>query len=141
MNEEVNYYGSRVAVTKEVAEYLEKSDKELAASDRKYRRHNVPLKYMDPDTTLDTEHCTGRNYLLNVVIRNERIAVTRDAVSNLPKDMQRLFELRYELCQTQQRIADSEHVSKMAICKRLKKLHRLIREDLPNWPARDYIVG
>ena len=61
--------GQTLYVAREVADFLEKNRKQIAASDRKYRYHNVPLVYEDPENLLDTQHCTGRNYLLNIVIR------------------------------------------------------------------------
>ena len=82
----------------------------------------------------------GRNYLLNVVIRGERADAVRNAVSQLSDDMQRLYHLRYEEDLTQQTIADMEGVSKMAICKRQKKLHEQVKEALPDWPQEDFMV-
>ncbi|MEN6471855.1 MAG: sigma factor-like helix-turn-helix DNA-binding protein [Clostridiaceae bacterium] len=137
----IEYKGQELYVTKEVAAFLEKSRKQIAASDRKYRSHNVPLVYENSDAILDTRHCAGRNYLLNVVIRNERIAATREALNKLPANMERLYRLRYGRALTQQQIADKEGVSKMAICKRLKNLHALVKKELPNWPERDFMVG
>lgn len=136
----IEYEGQELYVAKKVAAFLKKSDRQIAASDRKYRYHNVPLVYEDPDTILDTRHCTGRNYLLNVVIREERITAAREALNRLPADLKRLYLLRYERVLTQQQIADKEGVSKMAICKRLKKLQALVKEGLPNWPEQDFMV-
>lgn len=139
MNSKVNYYGSEVLVSPEVAAFLAESDRQIINSDEKYGRHNVPLKYISADDVLDTKHCTGRNYLLNLAAKNERRAVVRAAVGTLPEEMQNLYHLRYECDYTQQKIADMEGVSKMAICKRLKKLHRLVKEQLPDWPKEDFI--
>ncbi len=86
--------------------------------------------YLDPDETLDTGHCTGRNYLLNVVIRNLENERVRAAVHLLDMEQQALYRLRYEKDLTQQQIADRLGVSKMAICKRLKKLHGQVRDAL-----------
>lgn len=137
----IEYEGQTLYVSMQVADFLEKSRKQIAASDRKYRYHNVPLVYEDPKSLLDTQHCNGRNYLLNEIIRNERIAATRDALNKLPADMKRLYRLRYGKALTQQQIADKEGVSKMAICKRLKNLHALVKKELSNWPERDFMVG
>ena len=136
----ITYCGERLAVIKEVAEFLAKNRKECKNANRVYREHNVPLIYTDPDEALDTEHCTGRNYLLNVVIRNERAETVRNALAQLPDDLQRLYHLRYEEDLTQQMIADMEGISKMAICKRQKKLHEQVREALPDWPKEDFMV-
>lgn len=126
----VRYYGKMIETTREVAEFLEASRKQIAASDRKYRYHNMALAYLDPDEALDTGHCTGRNYLLNVVIRNMEKERVRAAVRLLDTEQQTLYRLRYEKDLTQQQIADRFSVSKMAVCKRLKKLHEQVREAL-----------
>lgn len=126
----IKYYGKIIETTREIAEFLEASRKQIAASDRKYRDHNVALVYLDPDETLDTGHCTGRNYLLNVVIRNLENERVRAAVRLLDMEQQALYRLRYEKDLTQQQIADRLGVSKMAICKRLKKLHGQVRDAL-----------
>ena len=89
---------------------------------------------MDPDIVLYTKHCTGRNYLLNVVRDNERRRIVRDIVETLPDNMHRLYYLRYEKDMTQQAIANVEGVYKMAICKRLKKLHEKVKAALLDWP-------
>lgn len=133
----IRYGGEYVSVTRDVAEFLAKNCREIANSDRRYRRHNVPLEYQDPDNTLDTEHCTGRNYLLNVVIRNTQDECIRDIVQSLGEESYELFCMRYADDLTQQQIADKLGLSKMAICKRLKKLHNQVAEIIeatyPEW--------
>ena len=126
----IKYYGKIIETTREVAEFLEASRKQIAASDRKYRCHNVALTRLDPDETLDTGHCTGRNYLLNVVIRNVENERVRDTIRLLDMEQQELYRLRYEKDLTQQQIAERLGVSKMAVCKRLKKLHGQVRDAL-----------
>ena len=139
MNEEVGitYCGQRLMVTKEVAEFLAKDRKDRRNEARTLRRH---IDRMDPDTVLDTKRCTGRNYLLNVVRDNERRWIVRDIVETFTDNMQRLYDLRYEKDMTQQAIADAEGVSKMAICKRLKKLHEKVKTALPDWPEEEFIT-
>lgn len=133
----VRYGGQDISVTMDVAEFLAENGRELLNSDRRYRRHNVPLKYMDPDLTLDAEHCTGRYYLLGVVIRNLENEYVRSVVRSLGEEQYQLFVMRYEKNMTQQQIADRLGLSKMAICKRLKKLHgdvrRILKTDDPDW--------
>ena len=133
----IRYGGEYVSVTREVAEFLAKNCREIANSDRRYRRHNVPLEYQDPDNTLDTKHCTGRNYLLNVVIRNTQDECIRDIVKSLGEESYELFCMRYKDDLTQQQIADKLGLSKMAICKRLQKLQNKVAEIIeatyPEW--------
>ena len=138
MNEEVGitYCGQRLMVTKEV-EFLAKDRKDRRNEARTLRRH---IDRMDPDTVLDTKRCTGRNYLLNVVRDNERRWIVRDIVETFTDNMQRLYDLRYEKDITQQAIANVEGVSKMAICKRLKKLHEKVKTALPDWPEEEFII-
>ena len=139
MNEEVGitYCGQRLMVTKEVAEFLAKDRKDRRNEARTLRRHIDP---MDPDTVLDTKRCTGRNYLLNVVRDNERRWIVRDIVETFTDNMQRLYDLRYEKDMTQQAIANVEGVSRMAICKRLKKLHEKVKTGLPDWPEEEFVI-
>ena len=139
MNEEVGitYCGQRLMVTKEVAEFLATDRKDRRNEARTLRRH---IDRMDPDTVLDTKRCTGRNYLLNVVRDNERRWIVRDIVETLPDNMQRLYYLRYEKDMTQQAIANVEGVSRMVICKRLKKLHEKVKTALPDWPEEEFIT-
>lgn len=139
MNEEVGitYCGQKLMVTKEVAEFLAKDRKDRRNEARTLRRH---IDRMDPDTVLDTKRCTGRNYLLNVVRDNERRWIVRDIVETFTDNMQRLYDLRYEKDMTQQAIANVEGVSKMAICKRLKKLHEKVKTALPDWPEEEFII-
>lgn len=136
----VKYKGRELTVTKEVADYLKKSAHEIATGNRRHRDHAADGRYFDPYNSLDPKHVGGRNYLLNVVIRGERADAVRNAVSQLSDDMQRLYHLRYEEDLTQQTIADMEGVSKMAICKRQKKLHEQVKEALPDWPQEDFMV-
>ena len=138
-SKKVKYNGSEIAVSPEVAKYLEESRKQIESSDRKHREHDVPLVYYDADTDPDTRCSLGKDYLINIVTRNELLTTARKIIDSLPEDMQRLFCLSYEYEWTQQQIADSEHVSKMAICKRLKKLRKLVREKLPDWPEEDFL--
>ena len=70
--------------------------------------------------------------LLNNVTRVERADVVQKALTRLTDDRRRLFALRYEDDCTQQQIADMYGVSKMAICKRLRKLQEQVRGLLPN---------
>lgn len=139
MNEEVGitYCGQKLMVTGEVAEFLAKDLKDRRNEARTLRRH---IDRMDPDTVLDTKRCTGRNYLLNVVRDNERRWIVRDIVGTLPNNMQRLYYLRYEKDMTQQAIANAEGVSRMAICKRLKKLHEKVKTGLPDWPEEEFVI-
>ena len=142
MHEEVwiNYYGREIAVTKEVADYLEKSRKEMRSSDRRYRRWNSPLsQYVNPDRLIAPKLHAGNDPMLNRLILKERRAKVQEAVSALSVDMRRLFYLRYVMEMTQQQIGDREGVSKMAICKRLKKLHKLVQASIPDWVGEEYL--
>ncbi len=140
MHEEVwyNYYGRRVAVTKEVADYLNESRKEIRSSNRRYKDWNTNFSQFDcPEWIQNVNHHTGRDTVLDKVIRNERRDWVRRAVKGLPGHLQRLYYLRYVKDLTQQEIADREGVSKMAVCKRLKKLHELVKASIPDWVGEE----
>lgn len=140
MHEEVwyNYYGRRVAVTKEVADYLNESRKEIRSSNRRYKDWNTNFSQFDcPEWIQNVNHHTGRDTVLDKVIRNERRDWVRRAVKGLPGHLQRLYYLPYVKDLTQQEIADREGVSKMAVCKRLKKLHELVKASIPDWVGEE----
>ncbi len=119
----VNYNRERLTVTSEVADFLEVSRKQIAASDRKYQEHNLPLGFIDPDSLPNAHRCIDRDYLVNKVIRNLESEAVWNRIHLLPLEQQELYRLRYTEDLTQQEIANRLGVSKMAICKRLKKLH------------------
>jgi len=118
----VFYCGQAVAVTEEVAMFLEESDRQLYNSDRRYGRRNFPLSYVDSETLPDSKRCTGRNDLMNIAIWNLERERIRGFVRTLGPEWERLYYMRYVLDVTQQRIADELDISKMAVSKRLKKL-------------------
>lgn len=108
---------------------MEESDRQLYNSDRRYGRHNNCVSpYPDPDTVLDTKHCTGRNYLVNKAIWNMERERIRSYVRSLGPEWERLYYMRYVLDITQQRIAEELGVSKMAVSKRLRKLQGLLED-------------
>lgn len=129
MGVEVCYCGQAVAVTEEVALFLAESDRQLENADRRYGDHNNCIRpYPDPDTVLDTKHCTGRNYLLNKAMWNMERKRVRSYIHSLGPELERLYYMRYVLDFTEQKIADKLGISKMAVSKRLKKLQGLIEK-------------
>jgi len=119
----VNYRQEPLTVTKEVADFLEVSRKQMAASDRKYREHNLPSGFIDPDSVPNARRCIDRDYLVNKVIRTLESEAVWNRIHLLPLEQQELYRLRYTEDLTLQEIANRLGVSKMAICKRLQKLH------------------
>ena len=120
------YEGQSVLVTQEVADFLEQDDKRLRSQARSDRRHLVYSR-MDPDAVIATKSEKGVNYVLNEVIRNLGYEQLWHAVSLLPLDDQLLVEYRYRDGLTQQQIGDVFGITKMAVCKRLNRLHGKLR--------------
>jgi hypothetical protein len=85
---------------------------------------------MDLCDAVITKREKGVNLILNQVIKNLEIQELRKAVSKLPEKDRLLVKYRYCDELTQQKIGNIFGISKMAVCKRLTKLHRELRESL-----------
>ncbi len=121
------YNKQSVLVTKEVAEFLEQDDRRLQAQDRSDRRHLLFCE-LDPEKAIITKREKGVNLVLNQVIQNLEKERLWEAVSELPEQDRLLVRYRYCDELTQQQIGDILGISKMAVCKRLNKLHGRLRE-------------
>ena len=115
----VTYQGEQVSVPKEVADYLEQDRKRAQAQDRQDRRHLSKSEFETvPSCYLPTERV-----LENTVFKNLLLENLRKAVSELGGRDQRIIDLRYDDELTEDTIGKILGVSKMAVSKRLKKLH------------------
>ncbi len=66
----------------------------------------------------------------NLVVRNLRLENLRNAVAELDSDSRKLIRLRYNEELSLESIATHFGVSKMAISKRLKSVHKRLRESV-----------
>ena len=120
MNDIVVIYNEEpVLVSREVADYLEEERKRDQAETRQDRRH---LSKSEFETVLSGLECVKRP-VEDAVLRNLRLENLRGAIAELGVQGQNLLSLRYSDALTMDEIGQIYGISKMAVSKRLKKLH------------------
>jgi len=122
----VIYNGEQISVSREVADFLEQEQKREQAEERQDRRH---LSKSEFETVSD---CTVpiRRPVEDDCIRNLRLEKLRAAVEQLDDQEQKLIDLRYKCYMTEKEGGQVCGVSKMAVSKRLKKLHEKLRSSV-----------
>ena len=118
----IEYNGKQLSVPKEVADFLRQDQKRQQAQERQDRRH---LSKSDFETVLSWH--TTRDSTEDLVMRNLRLENLRKAVSALSDEERQLISLRYDQELTMEAIGKILGVSKMAVSKRLKKLHNQLK--------------
>ena len=120
------YQGEPVAVPKEVADFLEQDRKREQAQDRQDRRH---LSKSEFETVLS---CYGgvKRPVEEAVLRDLQLENLRKAVKDLPIKEQDLISLRYSGELSMEEIGTLYGVSRMAVSKRLRKLHEKLRSSV-----------
>lgn len=127
MNDTVVFYnGEQVSVPKEVAEFLEEDRKRAQAQARQDKRH---LSRSEFETVLSSHVSAGRP-LEQSVLWNLRLENLRKAVAELSAQEQELISLRYDGELSMEEIGKVFGISKMAVSKRLKKLHAKLRSSV-----------
>ena len=117
------YYGEQVSVPKEVADFLERDRKREQAQEKQDERH---LSKSEFETVLSCSECVRRP-VEDTVLRNLRLETLRKAVDGLGGQGRDLVELRYGRGLTMEEIGRICGMSRMAVSKRLKKLHEQLR--------------
>ena len=115
----VLYNGEPVSVPKEVAEFLDQERKREQAQDKRDERH---LSRSEFETVLSGSNCVKRP-VEDAVLRNLRLENLRGAITELDVQGQNLLSLRYSGELTMDEIGQIYGISRMAVSKRLKKLH------------------
>ena len=115
----IEYNGEQVSVPKEVADFLEQDQKREQAQKKQDSRH---LSKSEFETVLSSSDCVRRP-VEDAVFRNLRLENLRKAVANLDNKDQAMISLRYSGELTMEEIGKVYDISKMAVSKRLKKLH------------------
>lgn len=119
------YCGKRVSAPKEVADFLEQDRKREQAQTQQDTRH---LSRSEFETVLSDQGSVRRpteeEVLWNLQLENLQKAIKMD-----PKD-QGLLNLRYSEDLTMEEIGKIYGVSKMAVSKRLRKLHKKLRDSV-----------
>ena len=111
------YNGEQVSVPKEVADFLEQERKREQAQEKQDARH---LSKSEFEMVLSGLECVKRP-VEDAALRNLRLENLRGAIAEL--DVQGLLSLRYSGELTMEEIGQIYGISRMAVSKRLKKLH------------------
>ena len=113
------YNGEQVSVPKEVADFLEQDRKREQAQERQDARH---LSKSEFETVPSGSDCVRRP-VEDAALRNLQLENLRKAIAELDVQGQNLLSLRYSGELTMEEIGQIYGISKMAVSKRLKKLH------------------
>ncbi|MEJ8747506.1 sigma-70 family RNA polymerase sigma factor, partial [Oscillospiraceae bacterium HCN-4035] len=104
---------------REVADFLEQDRKREQAQDKQDTRH---LSKSEFETVLSGSDCVRRP-VEDAALRNLQLENLRKAIAELDVQGQNLLSLRYSDVLTMEEIGQIYGISKMAVSKRLKKLH------------------
>ena len=113
------YNGEPVSVPKEVADFLEQDRKREQAQERQDARH---LSKSEFETVPSGSDCVKRP-VEDAALRNLQLENLRKAIAELDAQGQNLLSLRYSDVLTMEEIGQIYGISRMAVSKRLKKLH------------------
>ena len=120
------YNGEQVSVPKEVADFLEQDRKRQQAQDKQDARHLSKSEF----ETVSACNIPIRRPVEDACIKNLRLEKLRDAVDQLDDQEQKLINLRYKCYMTEKEVGKVFGISKMAVSKRLKKLHEKLRSSV-----------
>ena len=113
------YNGEQVSVPKEVVDLLEQDRKRQQAQDKQDARH---LSKSEFEMVPSGSDCVRRP-VEDAALRNLQLENLRKAIAELDVQGQNLLSLRYSGELTMEEISQIYGISKMAVSKRLKKLH------------------
>ena len=118
----ITYNGEQVSVPKEVADFLEQDRKREQAQEKQDARH---LSKSEFETVPSGSDCVKRP-VEDAVLRNLRLENLRGAIAELDVQGQNLLSLRYSGELTMEEIGQIYGISRMAVSKRLKTLHKML---------------
>lgn len=122
----ITYYGQQITVSDEVAEFLERDRLHNAAMRRQEQRH-VNYVGFDIATVPDLFTDEPSDPTFEQAFRNLRKQDLRNAYQTLSDDDRKLLCLYYYHELSMEQIGRRYGVTKMAISKRLRKLHDHLR--------------
>ena len=122
----ITYQGEQVSVSQEVADFLEQDRKRMEAQGRRDRRH---LNQSEFEVAINSQPHT-QHALEDAALENLELEKLRKAVAELDDQDQQLISLRYDDELSMEEIGKLQNVSKMAVSKRLKKLHQKLRDSV-----------
>ena len=114
------YNGEQASVPKGVSDFLEQDRKREQAQERQDARH---LSKSEFETVLSGLECIKRP-VEDAALRNLRLENLWGAIAELDVQGQNLLPLRYSGELTMEEIGQIYGISRMAVSKRLKKLHK-----------------
>ena len=113
------YNGEQVSVPKEVTDFLEQDRKRQQAQENQDTRY---LSKSEFETVPSGSDCVRRP-VEDAALRNLQLENLRKAIAELDAQGQNLLSLRYSDALTMEEISQIYGISRMAVSKRLKKLH------------------
>lgn len=113
------YNGEQVSVPKEVADFLEQDRKREQAQEKQDARHLSKSEFEMVPSGSDRV----RRPVEDAALRNLQLENLRKAIAELDVQGQNLLSLRYSGELTMEEIGQIYGISRMAVSKRLKKLH------------------
>ena len=122
----INYFGQQITVTDEVAEFLEQDRLHNAALLKQEKRH-VDYVGFDIASVPDLFTDEPSDPTFERAFRNIRKQALRNAWVTLSDDDRKLLSLYYYHELSMEEIGKKYGVTKMAISKRLRKLHDRLR--------------
>lgn len=122
----VKYNGEQVLVPWEVADFLEAYRKREQAEAKRDQRHLSKREF----ETVPSRGAFPIRPVEDTVLENLLLEKLRAAIEKLSEDEQRLIDLRYSEELTLEEIGKVFALSKMAVSKRLKKLHEKLRSSV-----------
>lgn len=122
----ITYEGEQISAQKEVAEFLEQERRREQALARRDQRH-LSKSSFEPVLSCQVSECNDPGILAE---RNFQLENLRRAVAELDEQGQHLISLRYANELTMEEIGKVYGISKMAVSKRLKKLHKNLRDSV-----------
>ena len=127
MNDTVVFYnGEQVSAPKEGAEFLEQDRKRAQAQAKQDKRHLSRSEF----ETVPSSHVPAGRPVECSVLHTLQLENLRNAVAELSDSEQELISLRYDGELTIEEIGKLFGVSKMAVSKRLKKLHAKLKSSV-----------
>ena len=122
----ITYSGQQVSVPKEVADFLEQDRKREQAQEKRNQRH---LSRSEFETVLS---CLGNTDppVEDAAIQALQLETLHKAVQKLDTQEQNLIALRYGQELTMEEIGKLYGMSKMAVSKRLRRLHEKLRSSV-----------
>lgn len=122
----MSYCGEQILVPKGVADFLKQDRKRQQAEAKRDERH---LSKGELEAVLSPKQ-RPLHPVDDAVTKTLRLENLRNAVAGLDNDSQKLIHLRYDEELSVEAIGKIFGVSKMAISKRLKNVHKRLRESV-----------